>query len=317
MTDPVEAIARAVLYEGYLLYPYRPSSVKNRVRWTFGGLFPRDYAEATGGSERWQARTECVVLGQPGCRLAISVRFLRVIERQREDGAAWEEAMEQCVSLGSAELERLRAEAHETAIRLPAGQSQEAGTRREWQAIDGLLRASAQPAGAGADRVAVAVSNLTPMPGADELRREQATGFSMASAHIVLRAEGGRFVSLTDPPAAHSEAAAACRNDGVWPVLVGDPATCDTVLASPIILEDFPRVAEESPGDLYDSTEIDEILTLRILTMTEDEKEEIRRADERGRRILERTESLTAEDLMRLHGAVRSLRTFPPEQDGQ
>lgn len=156
--------------------------------------------------------------------------------------------------------------------------------RREWQAIDGLLRASAQPAGAGADRVSVTVSNL---------------------------------VSLTDPPAEFREAASPCRNEGLWPVLVGDPGVCDTVLASPIILEDFPRVAEESPGDLYDLTEIDEILTLRILTMTEDKKEGMRRADERGRRLLERTESLTAEDLMRVHAAVRSLRTLPSEQDQQ
>jgi hypothetical protein len=72
VTDPIEAIARAMLYEGYLLYPYRPSSVKNRVRWTFGGLFPRDYAEATGGSERWQARTECIVLDLRGGTLPLT-----------------------------------------------------------------------------------------------------------------------------------------------------------------------------------------------------------------------------------------------------
>ena len=41
---PVEAIAKAVLYEGYILYPYRASNVKNQRRWTFGGVYPRDYA---------------------------------------------------------------------------------------------------------------------------------------------------------------------------------------------------------------------------------------------------------------------------------
>ena len=41
----VDRIVNAVLYEGYLLYPYRPS-VKNRQRWTFGGLYPRSYCEA-------------------------------------------------------------------------------------------------------------------------------------------------------------------------------------------------------------------------------------------------------------------------------
>ena len=36
-----EDIADAWLFEGYILYPYRPSSIKNQQRWTFGGLFPR------------------------------------------------------------------------------------------------------------------------------------------------------------------------------------------------------------------------------------------------------------------------------------
>ena len=157
------------------------------------------------------------------------------------------------------------------------------------------------------------VRNTTPLPGADRMRREDAVLSSLAATHAVLRAEGGRFVSLADPPEPLREAAAACRNTGAWPVLVGDPARQDTVLASPIILEDFPRVAEESPGDLFDATEIDEILTLRILTMTDEEKAEMRRGDERARRLLERTEGLGPGDLARLHGTIRSLRPVPPE----
>jgi hypothetical protein len=64
----VERIANAVLYEGYILYPYRPSSVKNRQRWTFGGIVPRSYSEAQGGSDAWQMQTECLVQGAiPQC----------------------------------------------------------------------------------------------------------------------------------------------------------------------------------------------------------------------------------------------------------
>src|SRR5262249_46347223 len=83
----------------------------------------------------------------------------------------------------------------------------------------------------------------------------------------------------------------------------------DCILSSPIILYDYPRVADESPGDLFDCTEIDEILTLRILTLTDAEKEEMRRGGERERRLLERVESLTPEQLLRLHGTFRSSRT--------
>jgi hypothetical protein len=79
------------------------------------------------------------------------------------------------------------------------------------------------------------------------------------------------------------------------------------VLASPIILEDHPQLAPESAGELFDSTEIDEILSLRILTLTDEEKAEMRGADERARAILDRTESLTQDDFMRMHGTLRSV----------
>ena len=123
------------------------------------------------------------------------------------------------------------------------------------------------------------------------------------SAHAVLSAQDGEFVSMTDPPAEFADIAAACVNTGVWPVLVER----DTILASPIILPDYPEVAPESTGDLFDATEIEEILTLRILTLTDAEKEEARRSDEHARRILERAESLPAEHLMKLHGTIRGL----------
>jgi hypothetical protein len=78
------------------------------------------------------------------------------------------------------------------------------------------------------------------------------------------------------------------------------------MLVSPIILSDYPQVAPESPGDLFDGAEIDEILTLRILTMTDSEKEEMRQMDYRTRRILERTENLSPSQLMQLHGTLRN-----------
>jgi hypothetical protein len=88
-------------------------------------------------------------------------------------------------------------------------------------------------------------------------------------------------------------------------VLAGEPGQRDTVLSSPIILEDHPRIAPESPGDLFDGGEIDALLTLNILSLTEAEKAEMRDGDPRAREILERTEALSEEQLMRLHGAIR------------
>jgi hypothetical protein len=119
---------------------------------------------------------------------------------------------------------------------------------------------------------------------------------------------GGAFVSLLEPPDELRDAAAACQNTGVWPVLVGEAGARDTMLASPIILYDYPQIAPESPGDLFDATEIDEILTLRIMTMTDAEKREMGAADPRARALLERTEALARDQLMQLHGTLRSLR---------
>ena len=99
-----------------------------------------------------------------------------------------------------------------------------------------------------------------------------------------------------------------CNNVGTWPVLAGEEGQARWHLSSPIILYDYPQIAPESPGDLFDGTEIDEILALRILTLTEDEKHEMRNADERARQILERTESMPAEHFMKLHGVLRGLR---------
>jgi hypothetical protein len=130
----------------------------------------------------------------------------------------------------------------------------------------------------------------------------------MISTHTVLRLHNGEFISLTDPPLEYREAAAQCRNLGAWPVLVGAEGERDTMLSSPIILSDYPQVAPESPGNLFDATEIDEILTLRILTLSDEEKAEIRQGGEHAREILERSESLPPEQLMKLHGAWRGLK---------
>ena len=77
----VEKIAKAVLYEGYMLYPYRPSSVKNQQRWNFGVLCPQSYSVAQKGSEAWTMQTECLVEGSSMTGLEVRVRFLQLVER--------------------------------------------------------------------------------------------------------------------------------------------------------------------------------------------------------------------------------------------
>jgi hypothetical protein len=321
----VEQIARAVLYEGYLLYPYRTSSVKNRQRWTFGGLFPPAY-----GGEASELRSECLVQGDSNTILEVRVRFLHLLERSVEEPAgndvdvleSRQEAVQREVAVPKTSLADLAAGmSHPFAFAGSEDRDADSPGRmvvRRQKSLAGVVELGvaclSAPAGQdrGLFRVRARVANVTPVPDAGQVSRDEVVLAALVSTHVLLGVEQGAFVSLTDPPEACREAAATCRNVGVWPVLVGAEGDSDTMLASPIILYDYPRVAPESPGDLFDATEIDEILTLRILTLTDEEKQEISAGDERGRSLLERTEALAREQLLGLHGTLREVR--PPNR---
>lgn len=341
----VDQIAAAVLYEGYILYPYR-QSVKNRQRWTFGGLYPRAYAEAQDGTDAWSLQSECLVVGGGETQLAVKLRFLQLVARtvgelpeplaelpgdaepafravpmlqvgdQRYQ--SWQEAVEREIVLKESSLDDLTAHPLHRGFSFPPRREREplrgptgavVGVLvRQQQAIGGSVELSARPLGDGLFRVTARVLNQTALEGAGRKDRDEALLHSLVSTHLILGVRQGEFVSLTDPPEAYRAAATACRNVGTWPVLVGEEGQKDTLLSAPIILYDYPQVAPESPGDLFDGTEIDEILTLRILTLTDDEKREMIGVDERARALLERTEALAREQLLGLHGTVRGLR---------
>lgn len=325
-TDPTRAIADAVLYEGYLLWPYRRSALKNQQRWTFGGVYPRAHSEGR-GDDPWTVRAEVLVEGGPGVVIGVRARFLQVVSREvcrhapagleavdeltagGERHLSWEEAVEREAALPErrlGDLERgvsasIAVRAGEEAEELEAGAG---AIVRSWRRLQGALEMRAVPLRDGLHRLTVTICNTTPWkrgPRAEVMKR------TFCSTHAVLRAGGGRFVSLADPPPELAAEAAGCSNEGLWPVLAGEPGERDTVLASPIILEDHPRIAPESSGDLFDGAEIDQMLVLNILALTDEEKAEMRDTDPRARAILERTEALSEEELMRLHGAVREL----------
>lgn len=265
----VEDIANAVLYEGYLLYPYRRSAVKNQQRFNFGVLYPPAFGESS------SMRTECLAEMSTHTELNVMVRFLQLFEREDK----WQEAEERSVTgAGDFAFEPLR----------------------------GSVRVAQQPVASGVMRIRVDVSNDTALE--QGATREEALLRSLVSAHIILEIQGGAFISLLDPPEEWKQAAAECQNTGAWPVLAGEPGARGTMLCSPIVLYDYPQIAPESAGALFDGTEIDEILTLRIMTLSDEEKREMAESDERAREILARTESMPPEQLMKMHGVLRGLR---------
>lgn len=339
----VQAVVDAVLYEGYILYPYRPTSAKNRQRWTFGGIYPQAWFEATGGSEPSHMQTQCLLEGDAATRLQVRVRFLHPLARQvgkldrpldawPANGTppftpvaslsvggiqyvSWQEAVEREVVVIDGPLSDVleRPEhvpfafqgCHESSPIADQQDRIQGVMLRDQRDISGFVVLAAEAVGENAWRLNVRIENHTAIDAASIADRDQASLYSLASTHTIVTVRDGALASLMDPPPALREAAEACQNQGTYPVLVGEPGARDTLLSSPIILYDYPEIAPESPGDLYDATEIDEILSLRILTMTDAEKREMNATDPRAAALLARTEALNGDDFMRMHGTMR------------
>jgi hypothetical protein len=347
----VDGIVKAVLYEGYMLYPYRPSSVKNQQRFNFGVVYPRAYSEAQHGTDAWTMQTECLVKDHDDARCLVKVRFLRMVARSvakvrtpsaelsaSEEASsekverlqvggntfhAWQEAVEEVIEIAEFQIAGLEAQRMQWPFRLSASQEKESVRdengfivgfiQRDKNSVSGMINLGAEHVAPGLFKLTIHISNASRMDEVAPLSRERALGLALVSTHTILEVRGGEFVSLVDPPDTYREFVAKCQNVGSWPILVGAKGERDTMLSSPIILYDYPEIAPESPGDLFDGAEIDEILSLRILTMTDEEKREMRQADDRTRKILERTENMPDEQLMKLHGVLRGLRSVPGE----
>ena len=104
MTDPVRAIADAVLYEGYLLWPYRRSATKNQRRWTFGGVHPQGHSERH-PDDAWVMRAECLAEDAGDARVEVRARFLQVVARGvAREGAGGLEPVDELTVAGTRHL---------------------------------------------------------------------------------------------------------------------------------------------------------------------------------------------------------------------
>ncbi|MDJ0385073.1 hypothetical protein [Streptomyces sp. G-G2] len=338
-------VADAVLFEGYVLYPYRASAAKNRLRWQFGVLVPPAWGPAH--HEHASQRTEILMEPKGSASLAVELRFLhaqrRTVQQALPDGTfetvpelhlpdrvlvPWDEGAEERVDvsvpvgelIGAGALFPFVRPAREDTERVLDDTGRTVGrTIRRTEEISGSLRLTATELD-GPYRVlklTVVVENTSPWapaPGTPEAGdRDAALPRSLVAAHLLLGLDAGGFLSMTDPPEWAKAAVAGCDNQRTWPVLAGEPGRADVVLSSPIILEDHPAIAPESVGAMYDSTEIDEILALRTAALTDQEKREARGTDPRAAAVIDMAESMPPEVLERLHGAVRALREVTGE----
>ena len=318
--ERVKEIADAVLFEGYILYPYRPSAIKNQQRWTFGGVFPSAYD----GDEPALMQTETLLNARASAEVDVTLRFLHTQRRQIVNAAgeqvsslvldgkqyvAWDEAVVRDATIPKLSIEALAKAPQSLSLAFPAARSVESLPHaageiiRSGETLTGLVELSVQPVQGGVCRLRVTIENTTPV--AAKMSRADAQRYAFLSTHTILIARDAEFISLLDPPVALLDAAAICDNRGTWPVLAGQEPAKDTVLSSPIVLYDYPQVAPESKAEFFDSTEIDELLTLRVLTLTEDEQREMAATDPRTRALLARCRELSRDRLYELHGAFR------------
>jgi hypothetical protein len=345
----VRRVADAVLYEGYILYPYRASAQKNRSRWQFGVLMPPGLTAAD-PSETSSMQAECVFehRGQPA--VEVTVRFLQV-QRRRTEGAAaldatvldtnvpdvWDEAVEQEVTVavvsqalfGDGTVEEF---AVPDGVDVQTTADRRVVRRRERLTATVSVRATPLPGPWQASRLTVRVTNESEcaLPQASSERggheasagrgqaaasRDEALPAAMVAAHLIITVSGGAFLSMTDPPEWASAQVGACRNTGCWPVLAGQEGSRQVMLAAPIILPDHPQVAPESPGELYDGTEIDEILTLRTLALSDEEKAAARATDPRAAALIDRVDAMDAPTMEQLHGTIRAMSAHRPASE--
>jgi hypothetical protein len=283
MKNKVEKIADAILYEGYLLYPYRKSALKNQHRFNFGLIEPNDYFQ-----------TQVLVFGKAK-NFSVSIRFLQIqhrqvidtegnnVERLEIDGQifeTWDEVIKR-------KIETLKTTdfcftAKYFSENLADGKAKFV---RQINQITGRIEIEKELIRENLHRFTIKIFNSSETE-------------KFISTHAILSVVNAEFVSLLEFAEEFESEVKQLQQKSLFPVLIEK----NIMLASPIILYDYPDIAPESVGEFYDSTEIDELLTLRVLTMTDAEKSEAAALDSRAKKILQQAEKT---ELMNLHGVWR------------
>lgn len=331
-------VADAVLHEGYVLFPYRASAQKNRYRWQFG-VVVGEAQEPVGTGEPSQIRSECLLRFGSDTRLEVVARCIHVhrreVQRPVGDGyyhtverlevgdelvTTFDEGIEREIDTGALRAVDLAGAAVTVPFAFAASsevellhdaEGTEVGRRvRTLAALEGELAVELAPLDDGVAKLRVTVRNTTPWSDAGA-PREEAVRHALVSLHLVLAATDGSFASVIDPPAWAEPFAAGCESRHTHPVLVGEPGADDVVLCAPIILPDHPEIAPESGGESFDATEMDELLSLCVIGLTDEEKREARATDPRAAELVDRAEALPPEMLERLHGAIRQFGPSP------
>ena len=344
----LERITKTVLYEGYSLYPYYRSSAKNSKPVPFGAVYPRQFVKHNPDVHS-TTQTQCIIKGTDDTEIEITVRFLQLRNRQllkidhdeygpgqfrptdsiKEGDATYHsgwEGVERELNLGTHTISTIVDNKVEKDIAFESEKANdiiygENGTVAgnviiSQSKINGTITASADPAGDNKNgfKITVQISNTTSVDNSEKLSRNDSYKLSFLSTHTILKTEEGAFISQTDPKQNWEKIVEACDNINTWPILI--EKDYKTMLSSPIVLYDYPEIAPESMGDMFDGTEIEEALVLHMATMPEEEKQKIDKGDPKMKAMMERVESVTPEEIMSLHGGFKEVKPDNSEHKG-
>lgn len=302
MRESVERLAASMLYEGYALYPYTPGATKNATPTPFGIAYPPAYA-AQQRAAFDHTQIECVAVCEPEARVEAAALFMqaagsrhKAVERRVEPPRAT------VAELAERGIEERFAFEPSSALGTATG----AGIEDAHEVLSGTLSVRAERLGQGMARITARVENTTPIPdaAAGSMDRADALRRSLLSAHTLLGVSSpGRFVSPLETEGASGVAVQACENVNAWPVLA-DPQD-GAVLGAAVLLPDHPQIAPQSSVNMFDSTEIEEALTLEVQTLSDSEREAIAEQDPRVREMIERVDGTTPEQLLRMHAQLQ------------
>ncbi len=324
----LDDLTKTVLYEGYSIFPYHRSSVKNLKPIPFGVIYPEQYHSYHPPAPT-KMKTECIVTAQKNSAINITVRFLHLIitkifQQTDNDNTSlpyegWQ-TIERQINSGDLIISELIGNKKVfpigfDSIKVDKNIYDENKILKEKQSNCGLkitgnviIEAFAFENIDNTFRVSVTVNNDTSLSNAESISRDEVFQQSFLSTNTILKVTDGAFISDQNPPEEFKEIVAQCEKIGTWPILIDESNTI--MLSSPIILYDYPKINAHSKLDLFDSLEIEEMLILQLSAMSDTEKQQIAESDGKMREMLDKASQVTPQELLNLHGHMFENKEF-------
>ena len=299
----LKKLIHTLLYEGYALYPHRGPALKNKTPLPFGVVYPEAFCMQN-KLMHCEMQTECIVHGSADTTLDVTVKFLHVSNKAGHTKSSWQ-GIEREINPGKLNIGSLT-----QSITILPFRFDKSDIQKEinlFTAIEGclIIHASEIPAMQNAFRISVVIINSTYIKNTESITVAEVMNMSLIFTHTILKTEMGQFISQQNPPAKWKDMIEQCQNLHTWPVLIDE--SNNTMLSSPIILHDYPKINRGTAGKLFDSTEIEEALTLHVNTFTENEKREIIHRDEKLRTLMDNINEITSQQIGNPHDTLKDI----------